>query len=31
MTRSTSVKTQCNKSLNDLCEIQYKEAENAEA
>ena len=24
MTRITSVKTQCNKSLNDLCEIQYK-------
>ena len=25
MTRITSVKMQCNKSLNDLCEIQYSE------
>ena len=24
MTRITSVKMQCNKSLNDLCKIQYK-------
>ncbi|OQX76153.1 MAG: hypothetical protein B6D54_04485 [Epsilonproteobacteria bacterium 4484_65] len=24
MTRIISIKMQCNKSLNDLCEIQYK-------
>ena len=24
-TKITSVKTQCNKSLNDLCEIQYQQ------
>ena len=29
MTKITSVKMQCNKSLNDLCEIQYREALNA--
>ena len=31
MKKITSVKTQCNKSLNDLCEIQYSEALNAES
>lgn len=31
MTRITSVKTQCNKSLNDLCKIQYREAPNADS
>ena len=31
MIRITSVKTQCNKSLNDLCEIQYSEVRNAES
>ncbi len=30
MTRIISIKMQCNKSLNDLCEIQYSEAQNAE-
>jgi len=31
MTKITSVKTQCNKSLNDLCEIQYRETVNVES
>jgi hypothetical protein len=31
MTRVTSVKTACRKSLNDLCEMQYSEALNAES
>ncbi len=31
MTKITSVKTQCKKSLNELCEIQYSEALNAES
>ena len=31
MTRITSGKTQCNKSLNDLYEIQYSEALNAKS
>ncbi len=31
MTKITSVKTQCNKLLNNLCEIQYSEALNAES
>jgi len=31
MIRIISVKMQCNKSLNDLCEIQYSEALNAES
>ena len=26
MTRTISIKIQCNKSLNGLCEIQYSEA-----
>jgi len=31
MIKITSVKTQWNKSLNDLCEIQYSEAKNVES
>ena|GEM_PF-5503015 len=31
MTSVTSVKTQCNKLLNYLCETEYSEAENAES
>lgn len=31
MTKITSVKMQCNKALNNLCNIQYTEALNAES
>ncbi len=31
MVRITRIKMQCNKSLNDLCEIQGREALNVES
>jgi len=31
MIKIISIKTQCNKSLNDLCEIQYSETLNDES
>jgi len=31
LTKTTSIKIEYNKSLNDLCEIEYSEVSNAES